>query len=79
MPWLTVLQNVELGLSSGLDLNARRKRALRAIDMISLDGFESAFPKNCQAGCVSVWVSLELWWLILIFYLWMNLFLRWMS
>lgn len=51
MPWLTVLQNVELGLEAqGLDLNARRKRALRAIDMIGLDGFESAFPKELSGG-----------------------------
>lgn len=51
MPWLTVLQNVELGLEAqGLDLTSRRKRALQAIDMIGLDGFESAFPKELSGG-----------------------------
>ena len=40
-PWLTVLQNVELGLEAlGVDATERRKRALAAIDLIGLDGFE---------------------------------------
>lgn len=51
MPWLTVLQNVELGLEAqGLDIKTRRKRALKAIDTIGLDGFESAFPKELSGG-----------------------------
>lgn len=51
MPWLTVLQNVELGLEAqGLSLAERRHRALRAIDTIGLDGFESAFPKELSGG-----------------------------
>lgn len=51
MPWLTVLQNVELGLEAqGLSLQERRHRALRAIDTIGLDGFESAFPKELSGG-----------------------------
>ncbi|WP_053157565.1 AAA-associated domain-containing protein [Pseudomonas sp. Pf153] len=50
-PWLTVLQNVEVGLEA-LDVAApeRRRRALAAIDMIGLDGFESAFPKELSGG-----------------------------
>ncbi|MBV9576659.1 MAG: ATP-binding cassette domain-containing protein, partial [Gammaproteobacteria bacterium] len=41
LPWLTVLQNVELGLEAiGLGREERRERALQAIDMIGLDGFE---------------------------------------
>ena len=47
MPWLTVLQNVELGLEAlGVGRDERRKRALKAIDVVGLDGFESAFPKE---------------------------------
>src|ERR1700751_2614631 len=39
-PWLTVLQNVELGLEAlGVDAAERRKRALAAIDLIGLHGF----------------------------------------
>src|SRR6201986_4352561 len=50
-PWLTVLQNVELGLEAlGIDNAERRKRALAAIDLIGLDGFESAFPKELWGG-----------------------------
>src|ERR1700742_3811411 len=50
-PWLTVLQNVELGLEAlGVDSAERRKRALAAIDLIGLDGFESAYPKELSGG-----------------------------
>lgn len=51
MPWLTVLQNVELGLEAqGVSPDERRAAALQAIDMIGLDGFESAFPKELSGG-----------------------------
>lgn len=51
LPWLTVLQNVELGLEAlGLDREIRRERALKAIDTIGLDGFESALPKELSGG-----------------------------
>ncbi|SIQ87076.1 NitT/TauT family transport system ATP-binding protein [Rhizobium sp. RU35A] len=50
-PWLTVLQNVELGLEAqGVGPEERRKRALAAIDLIGLDGFESAYPKELSGG-----------------------------
>ena len=50
-PWLTVLQNVELGLEAlGIDAAPRRQRALAAIDLIGLDGFESAYPKELSGG-----------------------------
>ncbi len=50
-PWLTVLQNVELGLEAqGVDRAERRSRALAAIDLIGLDGFENAFPKELSGG-----------------------------
>lgn len=51
MPWLTVLQNVELGLEAlGIPRQERRQRALKAIDTIGMDGFESAFPKELSGG-----------------------------
>lgn len=51
LPWLTVLQNVELGLEAlGIDRTERRERALKAIDMIGLDGFETALPKELSGG-----------------------------
>lgn len=51
LPWLTVLQNVELGLEAlGVQPSERRERSLKAIDMIGLDGFESALPKELSGG-----------------------------
>ncbi|MCP0914728.1 MULTISPECIES: ABC transporter ATP-binding protein [Legionella] len=51
MPWLTVLENVELGLEAqGIPREERRRRAIEAIDIIGLDGFESAFPKELSGG-----------------------------
>jgi NitT/TauT family transport system ATP-binding protein len=50
-PWLTVLGNVELGLEAqGVPRAERRQRALKAIDLIGLDGFESAYPKELSGG-----------------------------
>lgn len=50
-PWLTVLENVELGLEVRGEAPAKRRaRALEAIDMIGLDGFESAYPKELSGG-----------------------------
>ena len=50
-PWLSVLENVELGLEAqGVAPAERRKRALAAIDLIGLDGFESAYPKELSGG-----------------------------
>jgi len=51
MPWLTVQQNVELGLEArGVDSGERSDRALRAIDIVGLDGYESAYPKELSGG-----------------------------
>src|SRR5271154_4971464 len=50
-PWLTVLENVQLGLEAlGLPAKEIRKRALAAIDLIGLDGYESAYPRELSGG-----------------------------
>jgi NitT/TauT family transport system ATP-binding protein len=50
-PWLTVLQNVEVGLEAlELTRTQRLKKALAAIDTIGLDGFEDAYPKELSGG-----------------------------
>ena len=50
-PWLTVLDNVEAGLEAlGTPPAERRKRALAAIDLIGLDGFENAYPRELSGG-----------------------------
>src|SRR5246500_3034269 len=50
-PWLTVLENVEAPLEArGVPDVERHKRALRIIDSVGLDGFESAYPKELSGG-----------------------------
>ncbi|MCT9083904.1 ABC transporter ATP-binding protein [Streptomyces fulvoviolaceus] len=51
LPWLTVQQNVELGLEAkGVPAAERADAARHAIDLIGLDGFESAYPKELSGG-----------------------------
>jgi len=50
-PWLTVLENVEAPLEArGVAAVERRKRALRTLDTVGLDGFETAYPKELSGG-----------------------------
>jgi NitT/TauT family transport system ATP-binding protein len=50
-PWMTVLENVQLGLEAlRLPKDEIRRRALGAIDLIGLDGFESAYPRELSGG-----------------------------
>ncbi|MBZ5666986.1 MAG: nitrate/sulfonate/bicarbonate ABC transporter ATP-binding protein [Acidobacteriia bacterium] len=50
-PWLTVLDNVEAPLEArGVPAVERHKRALRILDTVGLDGFESAYPKELSGG-----------------------------
>jgi NitT/TauT family transport system ATP-binding protein len=50
-PWLTVFENVALGLEAQHMPRAEiRKRSLAAIDLIGLDGFESAYPRELSGG-----------------------------
>ncbi|MCY0880230.1 MAG: nitrate/sulfonate/bicarbonate ABC transporter ATP-binding protein [Firmicutes bacterium] len=50
-PWLTVQQNVEMGLlGKGVPASERSRRAALLIDLIGLDGYENAFPKELSGG-----------------------------
>ncbi len=50
-PWLTVQENVELGLEAlGVSRAERETRAEAAIDLIGLGGYESAYPKELSGG-----------------------------
>lgn len=50
-PWLTVFENVALGLEAQRLPKAEiRRRSLAAIDLIGLDGFESAYPRELSGG-----------------------------
>jgi NitT/TauT family transport system ATP-binding protein len=51
LPWLTVVENVELGLlPKALSPQDRRRRATQAVDVIGLHGFESAYPREISGG-----------------------------
>jgi NitT/TauT family transport system ATP-binding protein len=50
-PWLTVLENVEAPLQArGVTPAARRERSMKMLDMVGLDGFEAAYPKELSGG-----------------------------
>ena len=50
-PWLTVFENVALGLEAlRVPRDEIRRRSLAAIDVIGLDGFESAYPRELSGG-----------------------------
>ncbi|MBV9145034.1 MAG: nitrate/sulfonate/bicarbonate ABC transporter ATP-binding protein [Acidobacteria bacterium] len=50
-PWLSVLENVEVPLKArGVPPIPRRKRALKILDTVGLDGFEAAYPKELSGG-----------------------------
>ena len=51
LPWLTVLKNVELGLlSKNIPKEVLREKALKVIDIVGMDGFESAYPRELSGG-----------------------------
>jgi NitT/TauT family transport system ATP-binding protein len=50
-PWLTVQENVELALKArGVSAEPRRAQAVKLIDVVGLDGFESAYPRELSGG-----------------------------
>jgi NitT/TauT family transport system ATP-binding protein len=50
-PWLTVQQNVELGLEArGVAAEVRAQKAQSAIELIGLAGFEGALPRELSGG-----------------------------
>jgi NitT/TauT family transport system ATP-binding protein len=50
-PWLSVLDNVALALEArAVAVDQRRKQAERLIDLVGMDGFESAYPRELSGG-----------------------------
>lgn len=50
-PWLTVMENVALGLEArGFSKEERTERASRYIDLVGLDGYERAYPRELSGG-----------------------------
>ncbi len=51
LPWLTILQNVEIGLEArGVDRASRQKKAAFYIDKVGLSGYEEAYPRELSGG-----------------------------
>lgn len=51
LPWLTVVENVEVGLEvQNLERKQVRRRALEALKLVGLDGFENAYPRELSGG-----------------------------
>jgi ABC-type nitrate/sulfonate/bicarbonate transport system ATPase subunit len=51
LPWRTIVANAEFGLEAGtLDAQTRRERALEALKMTGLEGFENAYPHELSGG-----------------------------
>jgi NitT/TauT family transport system ATP-binding protein len=50
-PWRTVIKNIEFGLEiKGISKDKRREIALEYIDLVNLEGFEDAYPKELSGG-----------------------------
>jgi len=51
LPWLTVRENVELGLEArGMEPEVRARKAGFFIDKVGLDGYEEAYPRELSGG-----------------------------
>jgi len=50
-PWKTVVQNIDFGLrASGIAADERRSRIERYVNLMGLQGYESAFPHQLSGG-----------------------------
>jgi len=51
LPWLNVIENVELGLEAqGIPKEQRQSRALKIIQEVGLEDFEDAYPRELSGG-----------------------------
>jgi len=51
LPWMTVVQNVSLGLeAAGMAKDEQKKIAMRYVDLVGLSGFENAYPRELSGG-----------------------------
>ncbi len=51
LPWLTVIENVEIGLEAKrLESKEVHKRAMNALRLVGLEGFEKAYPRELSGG-----------------------------
>ncbi|MCD6427662.1 MAG: ABC transporter ATP-binding protein [Caldisericaceae bacterium] len=51
LPWLDVTENITLGLEArGMSLKERLRKAFKYIDLVGLEGFEEAYPRELSGG-----------------------------
>lgn len=51
LPWLDVTENITLGLEArGFPLKERLRKAFKYIDLVGLEGFEEAYPRELSGG-----------------------------
>ncbi len=50
LPWMTVWQNVELGLRQMKDIESKHQETIEYIQMVELDGFEHHYPYQLSGG-----------------------------
>jgi ABC-type nitrate/sulfonate/bicarbonate transport system ATPase subunit len=50
LPWMTVWQNVELGLRHMEDNDQKKEKIIEYIQMVDLDGFENHYPYQLSGG-----------------------------
>jgi sulfonate transport system ATP-binding protein len=49
-PWLTVAQNIEFGIHGELSRDERRQAVSQHIDLVGLNGFAKAYPRQLSGG-----------------------------
>jgi len=51
LPWLDVTENITLGLEAkGINLKERLRKAFKYVDLVGLEGFEEAYPRELSGG-----------------------------
>lgn len=51
LPWLSVSENIALGIRSlGLNMDTVNERIKNIVDMVGLEGFEEAYPRELSGG-----------------------------
>lgn len=51
LPWLDVTENITLGLEArGIPMKERLRKAFKYIDLVGLEGFEEAYPRELSGG-----------------------------
>ncbi|MBQ8139813.1 MAG: ABC transporter ATP-binding protein [Lachnospiraceae bacterium] len=50
LPWFTVFENIEFGITKALSKAERKEQVERLIELVGLKGFEKAYPRQLSGG-----------------------------